>query len=215
MEIVPAERAVEMVAELLRAKPVTPGLSCKVRATDGPGGVGKSALAARVSEALGGLPVVHTDDFASWENQFDWYRRLLDQVLRPLADGGPARYQRFDWERNVLAEWHEVAPSPFLILEGVSASREAFRPYLTASVWIHTDRAERLRRGLHRDGAEALPRWREWMASEDDNIAREQPDRRADLIINGESGRGLARTTPRFDRQVSLHAVRRCTRKAR
>lgn len=158
-------------------------------AIDGPGGAGKSTLAARVSEALGGVPVVHTNDFASWEHQFDWYRRLLDQVLHPLADGGRIRYQRFAWDRNTLTEWHEVPVSAFLILEGVSASREAFRPFLTASVWIHTDRAERLRRGLDRDGAEAFPLWQEWMAGEDDYVAREQPDGRVDLVISGESGR--------------------------
>lgn len=162
-------------------------MTCKVLAVDGPGGAGKSTLAAQVSQELGGVAIIHTDDFASWENQFDWHDRLLDEVLRPLAEGNTVRYQRFDWERNVLAEWHEVSASSYLILEGVSASRDVFTPYLAASVWVQTDRAERLRRGLQRDGADALALWQDWMAGEDDYITRERPDERADLIISGEA----------------------------
>jgi hypothetical protein len=147
VKIVPAERAVEVVAELLQAKSVPPGLTCKALAIDGPGGAGKSTLAARVSEELGGVAIVHTDDFASWENQFDWYRRLLDQLLRPLAEGQPVRYQRFDWERNVLAEWHEVPAFP---LPDSGGSQCFARSVQTVS---HGERLD-----THRPGREASPR---------------------------------------------------------
>jgi len=46
----------------------------------------------------------------------------------------------------------EVAPAEFLVLEGVSASRGAFRPFLAYAIWVETPRAERLRRVLARDG---------------------------------------------------------------
>ena len=80
----------------------------------------------------------------------------------------------------------EVVPAGFVILEGVSASREAFRPFLTYSIWIETPRELRLRRGLERDGEEARAQWEQWMAEEDDYVRREKPQERADLVVPGD-----------------------------
>ena len=188
MNVLPAGSAVEAVTQLLLASEAPAGLPCRVLAIDGPGGAGKSTLAGSVAEGMGGVPIIPTDDFASWEHPLDWWERLVNQVLRPLSEERPVRYQRFDWDRRALAEWREVPASPHLILEGVSASRNAFRPYLAATVWVETGRAERLRRGLARDGTSALGLWEEWMASEDEYVARERPHERADLVISGEGG---------------------------
>lgn len=68
------------------------GLKTRIVAIDGRGGAGKSTLAARLSELLGGAPVVHTDDFASWDNPIDWWPELLAQVLEPLARGDAASF---------------------------------------------------------------------------------------------------------------------------
>jgi uridine kinase len=81
-----------------------------------------------------------------------------------------------------------VPVTPFLVLEGVSASRAAFAPYLAFRVWVSTSRQERLRRGLERDGQDAIALWREWMAREDEYIAAERPHERADLIVSGWTG---------------------------
>ncbi len=70
-------------------------------------------------------------------------------------------------------------------LEGVSSSREAFRPYLALSIWIETPHEERLQRGLERDGETARPQWEEWMAREDEYVEREHPEQKAHLVING------------------------------
>jgi uridine kinase len=78
-----------------------------------------------------------------------------------------------------------VAPAEFLVLEGVSAARMAFRPFLALTVWVRTPRDIRLRRGLERDGQAARDRWLEWMAAEDDYVASERPDKFADLIVSG------------------------------
>jgi uridine kinase/RimJ/RimL family protein N-acetyltransferase len=180
---------VAQVARVARAAPLRAGMSCRTIAIDGPGGAGKSALAVAAARELGGAPVLHTDDFAGWDHQFDWYLRLLEQVLKPLAHGSPARYQRYDWGMRKLAEWHQVEPGDFLIIEGVGASRQTLRPYLSACVWVETDRAERLRRGLRRDGPDSLPLWEEWMRGEDEYIAAERPDASADLVVSGEAKR--------------------------
>ena len=160
-------------------------MTTKIIAIDGPGGAGKSSFAEQLSQQLGNTPILHTDDFASWENPLNWWPRLLKQVLEPLSHNETARYQRYDWGTKRLAEWHEIQPTRYLLLEGVSSSREAFRPYISFSIWIETPRQERLRRGLERDGKSARPQWEEWMMSEDEYIDREHPEQKADLVING------------------------------
>ena len=84
-----------------------PPVAVRLVAVDGRGAAGKSTFAARLAAALGGAPVVHTDDFAS-PDKAPWWPRLEEQVLRPLAAGCPGRYQRYDWQRRELAEWHDV-----------------------------------------------------------------------------------------------------------
>lgn len=181
-----AQATVERVVALIRSSPPALGMRCRVLAIDGPGGAGKSTIAIAVARTLGDVPILHTDDFAAWDNPLDWYQRLLDQVLVPLASGVPARYQRYDWESRRLAEWHEIDPRDFLIIEGVGSSQSALATYLSARVWVRTSRAERLRRGLQRDGQQALALWEEWMRAEDEYIAAQRPDRCADLVVSGD-----------------------------
>lgn len=168
----------------IRAAPLRFPMSTKIVAVDGPGGSGKSTLAARLSLALD-APIVHTDDFASWDIPMDWWPRLLSQVLEPLSANESAHFQRYDWNSERLEEWHEIPPTPYLILEGVSASREAFRPYICYSIWVETPRDERLRRGLERDGMEMYDLWLEWIAAEDLFFGRERLHLRADVIVDG------------------------------
>lgn len=178
-----ADELAEVVYKIRVAQ--APGeMTTKVIAVDGPGGAGKSYLAERLSKELGDTPIVRTDDFASWDNPLNWCPRLVDQVLEPLSRNKVARYQRYDWDTKSLAEWHDVEPGEFLILDGVSASREAFRPYLAFSIWVETPRDERLRRGLERDGEQARDQWQEWMRQEDDYIEREHPEQRVDVVIH-------------------------------
>lgn len=87
------------LAELIRARPEP----VRLVAIDGPGGAGKSTFASLLAHELGGAPVVHTDDFATAENPINWWPRLREQVIEPLATGGAARYQRDG--ADVLADW--------------------------------------------------------------------------------------------------------------
>jgi uridine kinase len=173
-----------VVVEAVKLK--EPPISTSIIAIDGPGGAGKSTLAKLLSVRLGGAPVLHTDDFASWDNPLDWWPRLVAEVLEPLARDERARYRRTDWGNEDHEEWGEVVPSEFLILEGVGASREAFRPFLTYSIWVDVPRSLRLRRGLERDGQEARGQWEKWMSEEDDYIERERPQEWADVVLPGD-----------------------------
>jgi len=159
-------------------------MTTRIVAVDGPGGAGKSSLADWLAPELD-APIVHTDDFASWENPVDWWPSLVENVLEPLAAGSAARYVPSTWGGPVR-DAVTVEPRGFVILEGVTASRQAFRPYLAYSIWVETPRAVRLRRGLERDGEHMRGQWEEWMAGEDDYIERERPSEHSDLVLPGD-----------------------------
>lgn len=161
-------------------------MSTRIVAIDGLGGSGKSSFARHLARALGGVPIVQTDDFASWDNPTDWWPQLLERVLVPLSKGEPARFERSHWGGERDGELVELEPTELMILEGVTASREAFAPFVTYSIWVDALADVRLKRGLDRDGPDALEQWQAWMAEEDRYLERERPDERADLVIEGD-----------------------------
>jgi uridine kinase len=167
--------------ETILALPGSPRLV----AVDGPGGSGKSTFAARLARHAG-APLVHTDDFASWDEPIDWWPRLLTQVIEPLVNGHPARYQRYDWADRQLAEWRTVEPCPIVVIEGVTAGRAEWSRHLARTIWIECGRGTRLRRGLERDGDDQADQWGSWMAAEDDHYAQDPVRSRASLIVDGE-----------------------------
>jgi uridine kinase len=172
------------LAEAIRSSRAPAGVETCFVAIDGPGGSGKSSLA-RVLAAELDAQIIQTDDFASWDNPVDWWPELIARALQPLAAGRPARYQPTSWEGEEKQPL-QIEPSAFVILEGVTASREAFRPYLAYSIWIETPRAVRLSRGLERDGEQARAQWEQWMAEEDRYVERERPAEHADCVLPGD-----------------------------
>ena len=161
-------------------------MTTKIVGIDGCGGAGKTTLARRLAQKLQ-AQLIHTDDFASWDTALGWHDRLNTQVLHPLQANQPGRYQRYDWTTRRLAEWHDIPLQPYVVLEGVSSTRAAFRPALSFKIFVETPKAERLKRGLARDGADALPLWQSWQAEEDTYIANEAPQTYADVILDGTS----------------------------
>jgi uridine kinase len=161
-------------------------MATRIVAIDGLGGAGKSSFAERLSITLGGADIIHTDDFASWENPVDWWPQLIEKVLEPVARMEMVRFRRSQWEAGQDRGWVELRPDEFLIVEGVTAAREAFAPYLTYAIWIDAPEEVRLRRGLDRDGQAARDQWELWMADEARYKSRERPDERADLVIRGD-----------------------------
>ncbi|MCS6758627.1 MAG: hypothetical protein MO852_05975, partial [Candidatus Devosia euplotis] len=159
------------------------GMTTRIVGIDGCGGAGKSTLDARLAGPLG-AKVVHTDDFASWNNLLGWYGRLIEQVLEPLARNVAGRYQRYDWAAGSLAEWHDVATGGVVIVEGVSATR-AFRPMLRYKIFVDAPQPTRLARGLARDGAQAIDLWTTWQKAEDAYLASENPANFADVVLDG------------------------------
>jgi uridine kinase len=175
----------KIATEVVARQPAK-GMATRIVAVDGLGGAGKSGFAKHLSIALGGADIIHTDDFAGWENPLDWWPQLIEKVLEPVARNEIVRFQHSQWEAGNDPGWVELRPDEFLIVEGVTAAREAFAPYLTYAIWIDAPEELRLRRGLERDGQSALQQWERWVANEARYRSRERPDERADLVIHGD-----------------------------
>ncbi len=165
------------------------GVQTRIIGIDGPGGAGKTTLATWLARELPAQAVMHTDDFASWDNPVDWWPALLERALEPLAAGRAARYRPTPWGGKEEEEIG-IEPGGTVLLEGVTATRRAFRPYLACTIWVETDRAVRLRRGLEPDGEPSRAQWERWMEEEDRYIEAEQPGKRADLVVRGDENLG-------------------------
>ena len=152
-------------------------------AVDAGGGAGKSTFSDRLAAGLDAATVA-MDDFGSFEDLYD-VDRLLNEAIEPLAAGRAARYRAWDWWRRELREERDIPPNPFVVLEGISSGRVELRPFVSFLVWIDCPPDIRLKRGLERDGPDALSIWERWMRWEDEYAAREHPRERADLIVDG------------------------------
>jgi uridine kinase len=151
----------------------------------GRGGSGKTTLAQQLADALGDATIVHTDDFArpgipGWE-----WPRFREQVIAPLVNDKSGRYQRYDWNADQLAEWHNVRPGGVLIVEGVSSTRRELVVPWDFTIWVEAPKEERLRRGIGRDGEHMRQQWEQvWEVEEDAYVQAQHPEQRADVVIN-------------------------------
>ncbi len=166
---------------------------------DGAGGAGKSTLADAVRDAMrGDASIIRCDDFyrplidtkyasltpeQAYENYFDW-QRLRDGALMPLRSGKPARYQRYDWSLDQLAEWIETEPREIVLVEGVYATRPELRRLLDLAIFVETPRAERMRR-MRARGQDSDSWIARWMVAEDWYLKNIDPASTADLVLDG------------------------------
>jgi uridine kinase len=158
---------------------------------DGPAGSGKTSLARAVADVAAeghSVRLVHMDDvYEGWAGLDAAPSRLARDLVRPLLQGRPGRYQRYDWHAERLAEWHTVDPVDLLVLDGVGSGAETYDAAITTLVWVEAPPALRLARGIARDGEQVRPFWTAWMADEDALFARERTRQRADVLVD-ESG---------------------------
>jgi uridine kinase len=143
-------------------------------AIDGGGGAGKSTLADEIAAARDGVGILHLDDFflsvVGGPDSVD-VERLRREAVDPLARGEPARFRRFEWWGEQLAQEHTVDPGPIVVVEGVFALQPALRSLYDVTVWVETDAAVRLARGLDRDGEDARALWEQWQLAEAEHAA--------------------------------------------
>jgi uridine kinase len=177
---------VRALVEQLRAAPARLG-AVRLVCVDGPAGSGKTTFAGRLVTALGpGTGLVHMDDlYAGW-TLTGAAARVAAGVLRPLAEGVPGGYHRYDWAAGRFAAVATPVPVPtVLVVEGCGSSPARLTPWTTLRVWVEAPAELRLARGLARDGAEHEADWRAWQRTEALWFAADRTRDRAQFIVDG------------------------------
>lgn len=162
-------------------------------AIDGHGGSGKSTLANLLADKLQ-AQIIHTDDFAGWDNPLNWWPLVIERVFEPIKNGE----KLLNYPRSKWWETHNPEPvvnqsvTPIMILEGVSSLRKEFRPYISYGIFIDTPLEICLQRGFERDKGqdgksdeEIRQMWGQWCKDEEAYIERDNPKEFADLVADG------------------------------
>ncbi|NSC20542.1 hypothetical protein FM076_04675 [Streptomyces albus subsp. chlorinus] len=184
----PGSLSLEALARRLGTLPASCG-PVRLVGVDGHAGSGKTTLARRLAALLGAAPVLHLDDLASHEALFAWTDRLTAQVLRPLEQGGRARYQVYDWVARAYTSEAVLPPAPVVLVEGVGAGRAALRPYLALLLWMDVPPEDAWRRGQERDGPAQRDFWAGWIPAERAHFAADPSRPFADCLVR-EKGKG-------------------------
>lgn len=166
---------------------------------DGTSASGKSTLADKFKELDDRITIVHMDDFyhPSEEQKninpeaigagFDW-ERLCTQVLSPLSHNSFGRYQRYDWDTNKMAEWHDVPTRGIVIIEGCYSIRNELRDFYDVRIWIENPKSVSHERIIQRerDGAGSSYLWETvYRPAEEKYLDVQRPWEHADIVIDG------------------------------
>ncbi|MCD8484213.1 hypothetical protein LRY65_05370 [Candidatus Woesebacteria bacterium] len=188
------------LAELIATKQPKVGNTIFI-AIDGHGGSGKSTFSDWLSKRLD-AELVHTDDFASWDNPLNWWPIVIDSVFKQVSNGAKElNYPRSQWWEGHSREPISQTVTEIMILEGVSSLRMEFRDYISLGIFVDTPKEVCLQRGVKRDlqfgksREEVVQMWESFYTEEDNYINRDLPKEYADLILDG---------TKPFEIQVEL-----------
>ena len=174
-----AERALALAGE----RPPTLGRT-RLICVDGPAGSGKTTLAAAIEALADDVTVVHCDELLQGWRGLPGLAATVEALLRPLAEDRTGTWTRWDWLADGWAESHDVRPGGILVLEGVGSWSPAYAELVGVLVWVEAPRAERLERGLARDGEQMRQHWLTWIDDEDALHARLGTRDHADLVLD-------------------------------
>lgn len=184
------------------ASPPTLGAG-RLVCVDGPAGSGKTTLAAALNRSFrdglrsagsteSRVRMLHMDNvYAGWAGLDAGMGTVASSVVGPLREGRCGCYRRYDWHRSRFAEERVVPPCDVLLVEGVGSGGrlDGYVDAITCLVWVATSSDVRLARGLARDGEGQLEHWLAWQRQESVMFARERISERADVVVDGTSGR--------------------------
>jgi hypothetical protein len=182
---------VEKLSDVVqRLRDASPGVAGRPRviAIDGRGGAGKTALVERLCAVVPASGAVHTDDIAWHHAFFDWGTLLVENILRPLHRGEAVEFRPPAWiERDRPGAIRVPAGADVVWVEGTGSIREELACWTDASIWVQGDLDEQARRLTARDGNSAAQRRHvaEWMTEELPLLLREQPWRKATVVVAG------------------------------
>jgi hypothetical protein len=177
----------DVVQQLRDAAPGVVGRPLVV-AIDGRGGAGKSMLAERLGTIVPASAVVHTDDVAWHHAFFDWADVMVENVLRPLHRGEAVEFRPQAWiERSRPGVIRIPTGVDVVWVEGTGIIRQELARWIDASIWLQGDLDEQERRLVARDGDSPAQQQHiaDWLAEELPLLLREQPWKRATIVVAG------------------------------
>lgn len=166
-------------------------------AIDGPCGSGKTRTAGWL-EKIFDCNVFHADDFFLRPEQRTPERlstpggnmdreRLAEEICRPVREGKPFAYRKFDCQVMALGETVQVQPKKLAIFEGSYCMHPDLREYYDLSVFVHVSLRERLRRLRERETPESMERFlTRWIPMEDAYFETMQVEKACTIKINTE-----------------------------
>lgn len=151
---------------------------------DGRSGAGKSTLTAALHRLRPDLQVVALDMiYPGWDGLRAGADAAVSGVLAPHARGDAGRWQRWDWERDAPAEWHEVDAARPLVVEGSGILTPASAALAHVRVWVEAPDDVRRERALARDGETYAPHWERWAAQELEHDELHRPRTWASVVV--------------------------------
>lgn len=140
-----------------------------ILAIEGGSASGKTTLAALLARIYDAA-VFHADDFFLRPEQRTAARlaepggnmdreRLLEEVLVPLARGGPVTFRRYDCHFQSLLAPETVIPKGLNIVEGAYSMHPLLAEYYDLSVFLEISPALQRQRVLRRNGPETAERF--------------------------------------------------------
>ncbi len=148
-----------------------------ILALDGRCGSGKSTLARALSRKYG-WTVVSMDDFFLRPEQRTETRyamaggnvdaeRVLEEVLKPLREGGEVKYRPFDCRTMGFQEERPVPVTSVVILEGTYACHPMLWSFSDLHVFLDIDPVRQMERILRRNGERAEDFRTRWIPLEE------------------------------------------------
>jgi hypothetical protein len=168
----------------IRGRGAAPGGS-RVVGVDGMSGAGKTGFARRLAAELD-APCLCTDEFVpGWDGLGQSVGLLVDWVLRPLAAGRPARWQRYDWVAGRPGDWAELPAADVVVVEGCCVGLPPAAAYLSYLVWVDTQPTQRRQRLERRDDWEVYEPFADgWSSQESALQAEARTAARADVVVD-------------------------------
>ena len=189
----PAPAGYDRLVQTIRRR--LPGAPLLI-AIDGRCGAGKTTLAQRLQQELGGR-VFHMDDFflrpvqrtaerlAHPGENVD-HERFLAEVLGPARQGLPVTFRPYLCRRQALGNAVHAEAAALTVVEGAYACHPALWDSYDLRVFLTVDAAEQLRRIEARSGPEKLRMFRDrWIPLEESYFAAFDLPARCDMALKG------------------------------
>ena len=148
-------------------------------AIDGPAGAGKTTFAAKLEAELsvdGTVRVIHMDDlYNGWDNALsNPLSEILDRISTAHLAGREFVIKIFNWHTMTFDREEKIAPTDYLIIEGVGAAQQIVRETGATTYWLDIEPEIGLQRVLDRDGAHLEVQMRQWQVDQDKHFARDE-----------------------------------------